>query len=65
MHIFYLLVFGPLLLLLAAAALFSVMVVGAVILEFPLLILPAAALLWLAKNTSRRSQEKHVPCEQM
>lgn len=65
MHIFYLLVFGPLLLLALAAALFSVMVVGAVMLEFPLLILPAAALVWFAKNTFRRSQDQHVPCEQM
>lgn len=65
MHIFYLLVFGPLLLLLVVAAVFSLMLLSVLVLEFPLVILPAAAILWLLRTTSHRSQDKHVPCEQM
>lgn len=65
MHILFLVIAIPVLLLLASFALVSLMFVGALMLEFPVLIPLVVAFAWLVKDISRRSVDKYAVCEQV
>ena len=65
MHILFLFVICPVLLLLTGMAVFALTILATMMVEFPVLLLPAVALAWILQRAARPSVDQHAPCEQM
>lgn len=65
MHILFLIMIAPLLLLVAGVGFSVLILLASVALEFPGLLLAALGLGWLIQVLSRLGVHKCVPCEQV